>query len=55
MQAMENQIAAKVPMKLAGRAADIAGAALFLASDDSAYVTGLDLPVDCGVLAIGFV
>jgi NAD(P)-dependent dehydrogenase (short-subunit alcohol dehydrogenase family) len=55
LQAMENQIAAKVPMKHAGRAADIAGAALFLASDDSAYVTGLDLPVDCGVLAIGFV
>ncbi|MGH8147489.1 MAG: SDR family oxidoreductase [Rhodanobacteraceae bacterium] len=55
LQAMENQIAAKVPMKRVGRPADIAGAALFLASDDSAYVTGVDLPVDGGVLAIGFV
>ncbi|MGH8227512.1 MAG: SDR family oxidoreductase [Steroidobacteraceae bacterium] len=52
---MENQIAAKVPMQRVGRPADIAGAALFLASDDSAYVTGVDLPVDGGVLAIGFV
>jgi NAD(P)-dependent dehydrogenase (short-subunit alcohol dehydrogenase family) len=55
LRAMENQIAAKVPMKRAGRPEDIAGAALFLASDDSVYVTGVDLPVDGGVMAIGFI
>lgn len=54
-KAKKDQIAAKVPMKRAGRPADIAGAALFFASDDSAYVTGVDLPVDGGVLAIGFI
>jgi NAD(P)-dependent dehydrogenase (short-subunit alcohol dehydrogenase family) len=55
LQAMESQIAARVPMKRAGRPEEVAAAALFLASDDSTYVTGADLPVDGGVLAIGFV
>ncbi|WP_240541386.1 SDR family oxidoreductase [Bifidobacterium santillanense] len=35
----------------AGRAEDCAGIALFLASDDAAYLTGLVVPVDGGTTA----
>lgn len=41
--------AAMVPMKRAGDAWDVANAALFLASDESTYVTGLQLIVDGGL------
>ncbi|AZA76060.1 SDR family oxidoreductase [Chryseobacterium sp. G0186] len=37
-----------IPMKAFGKAKDIANAALFLASDDSMYVTGINMPVDGG-------
>ena len=37
------------PLKREGRAADVAAAALFLASDDSAQITGIVLPVDGGI------
>lgn len=40
-----------IPLGRTGTAEDVAAAALFLASDDSAYVTGVDLPVDGGFLA----
>ena len=36
-----------------GQPTDIASAALFLASEDSAYVTGITLPVDGGWYAVG--
>ncbi|MCL2834498.1 MAG: 3-oxoacyl-[acyl-carrier-protein] reductase [Treponema sp.] len=39
----------KVPFKRMGTPKDIAKAALFLASDDSAYITGQVLPVDGGM------
>jgi hypothetical protein len=34
-----------------GTAWDVANAALFLASDDSSYITGTELIVDGGILA----
>ena len=40
--------AAKHPIGRLGTPAEIAGAALFLASDDAAFVTGATLPVDGG-------
>jgi NAD(P)-dependent dehydrogenase (short-subunit alcohol dehydrogenase family) len=39
---------ARIPMKRLGQPADIAGVVLFLASDDSAYVTGQLIVVDGG-------
>ena len=40
---------AQVPMGHMGDAWDVANAALFLASDESKYVTGLELIVDGGI------
>lgn len=37
-----------IPLKAYGLAQDIANAALFLASDESRYITGINLPVDGG-------
>jgi NAD(P)-dependent dehydrogenase (short-subunit alcohol dehydrogenase family) len=40
-----------VPMRRWGRPGEIAAAALFLASDDSSFITGVALPVDGGYVA----
>ena len=40
-----------IPLGRAGRASDIASAALFLASAGGAYTTGANIVVDGGVLA----
>jgi NAD(P)-dependent dehydrogenase (short-subunit alcohol dehydrogenase family) len=40
-----------IPLRRAGTPEDVAGAALFLASDDSAFVTGVTVPVDGGMMA----
>ena len=45
--------AARIPLGRAGEPADIAQAALFLASDDAGYITGVNLPVDGGTAAVG--
>jgi NAD(P)-dependent dehydrogenase (short-subunit alcohol dehydrogenase family) len=43
--------AGAIPLRRAGLPEDIASVALFLASDDSAFVTGVTVPVDGGMLA----
>src|SRR6266700_2126673 len=43
---------AHIPMGRVAQSSDLAGAAVFLASDDSAYVTGITLYVDGGWLTI---
>lgn len=49
LAAAGDQIAASAPMKRIGRPADMAGAAIYLASPAAAYVTGVILPVDGGI------
>jgi NAD(P)-dependent dehydrogenase (short-subunit alcohol dehydrogenase family) len=49
IEAMWRARDAQVPMGHMGDAWDVANAALFLASDESKYVTGLELVVDGGV------
>jgi len=46
---MKEDFAGQNPMKRMGRPNEIASAALFLASDDSSYITGIDLTVDGGM------
>ena len=43
-------IDAKIPLGRIGDPGDVAAAAVFLASDAAAYITGVSLPVDGGVL-----
>jgi NAD(P)-dependent dehydrogenase (short-subunit alcohol dehydrogenase family) len=50
---IERNIRGLVPLGHAGTPADIARAALFLAGDDSRYITGIALPVDGGFSATG--
>lgn len=45
------QIAKDIPMKKMGTPDDVANAALFLASDESKYITGIELTIDGGLLA----
>jgi NAD(P)-dependent dehydrogenase (short-subunit alcohol dehydrogenase family) len=46
------QITAMIPLGRPGLPEEIASAALFLASDQSSYVAGIDLPVDGGLTAV---
>lgn len=45
------QIAKDIPMGKLGLPEDVAYAALFLASDEAKYITGIELTVDGGILA----
>ncbi len=44
----EEQLAAGLPLGRIGEPMDVAAAAVFLASDDASWLTGIDLPVDGG-------
>jgi NAD(P)-dependent dehydrogenase (short-subunit alcohol dehydrogenase family) len=48
----KSQLAGAVPMGRMGRAEEVARAVLFLASDDSSFVTGTELFVDGGIAQV---
>jgi NAD(P)-dependent dehydrogenase (short-subunit alcohol dehydrogenase family) len=50
--AVKERFKTMVPMGRIGKPEEIASAALFLASDESSYISGIDLPVDGGVVAV---
>ncbi len=45
------QVAAGIPMGRFGAPEDVAYGALYLACDESRYVTGIELTIDGGILA----
>ena len=50
--AMKERFKTMVPMGRIGQPEEIASAAVFLASDESSYISGIDLPVDGGLVAV---
>jgi NAD(P)-dependent dehydrogenase (short-subunit alcohol dehydrogenase family) len=50
--ALREQFIADVPLHRLGLPEEIASAALFLASKESSYITGIDLPVDGGLVSV---
>ena len=50
--AMREKVIAGIPLRRAGRADEAACAMLFLASDEASYITGTELAVDGGYLAV---
>jgi NAD(P)-dependent dehydrogenase (short-subunit alcohol dehydrogenase family) len=49
LKTMGDQVVARVPRKRIGEPSDMAGAAIFLSSRASSFVTGIVLPVDGGI------
>jgi NAD(P)-dependent dehydrogenase (short-subunit alcohol dehydrogenase family) len=52
VRGVEEYLASKIPMKRLGRPDEIARAALFLASDDSSFMTGEEIVVDGGMTRV---
>ena len=50
--AARRRVLARIPLNRMAEPEEIAAVALFLASDDSSYVTGVALPVDGGLTAL---
>ena len=50
--AVRKQMIAAIPMGREGGVEEVAHANLFLASDEASYITGIEVPVDGGYLAI---
>jgi len=48
VESREDELAKGLPLRRIGEPLDIAAAALFLASDESSWITGTDLTVDGG-------
>jgi NAD(P)-dependent dehydrogenase (short-subunit alcohol dehydrogenase family) len=46
------ELVARIPMGRVAEPVELAHAALFLASDESSYITGVTLPVDGGLTAV---
>ncbi len=49
--AIRDALLARIPMKRLGKPEDIAYCAVFLASDESSWITGANFPVDGGIMA----
>lgn len=50
LRSVEQSYTARIPLGRFGEAAEVAGVALFLASDAASYITGAEIPVDGGLL-----
>jgi NAD(P)-dependent dehydrogenase (short-subunit alcohol dehydrogenase family) len=47
-----NAMKAQIPLRREGKPEEISAAVVFLASDDSSYITGVALPIDGGFVAV---
>lgn len=50
-ESARRQVTERYPLRRFAQPADIANLVAFLASDDAAYLTGIDIPIDGGLLA----